>query len=172
MTPYSRPDFSALKRASYLTPAAMSTIHHHPLPPYFHLKVLRHLETKKSNGHNKSAPATLVVGPPPNAPFRFLQLPPEIRNKVYRELLDSAVPDHPKLGKWCKPRCLHPAIIFTCHQIYNEASGLLQGGELVLLYSSGVIPLVPGQLSPEYGVKALLNGQEVFKAEEVIRILQ
>ena len=60
---------------------------------------------------------------------RFLELPPELRNKVYQELLvlhDSFT--------------AHPQILRTCKLINNEASSTLYGDNLIeiKLYSDGV----------------------------------
>ncbi len=55
---------------------------------------------------------------PANDPrtFRFLDLPAEIRNKIYTKLLTR---DPTKM------RGAHPQILATCRKIHNEASGLL-----------------------------------------------
>lgn len=54
-------------------------------------------------------------------PFPFLDLHPELRNIVYRELL---VVDYP--ASFAPLKC-HPEILATCHQINHEATGILYG---------------------------------------------
>jgi len=54
-------------------------------------------------------------------PFPFLNLHPELRNIVYRELL---VTDYP--ASFTPLKC-HPEILATCHQINHEATGILYG---------------------------------------------
>ena len=54
-------------------------------------------------------------------PFPFLDLHPELRNIVYRELL---VTDYPASFR---PLKCYPEILATCHQINHEATGILYG---------------------------------------------
>ncbi|EME42437.1 hypothetical protein DOTSEDRAFT_73308 [Dothistroma septosporum NZE10] len=54
--------------------------------------------------------------------FRFLDLPAEMRNIVYRELLVLPQPDSPRRVSTCQL-----AIIRTCRQIRSEAHGILYG---------------------------------------------
>ena len=60
-------------------------------------------------------------------PFPFLNLHPELRNIVYRELL---VTDYPASFK---PLKCHPEILATCQQINHEAAGILYGHNKVHL---------------------------------------
>ena len=58
------------------------------------------------------------------ATFRFFDLPPELRNLVYGFALEvEDVEDDNKL----KHVLAEPAILASCRQVYNEASGLLYG---------------------------------------------
>ena len=52
-------------------------------------------------------------------PFPFLDLLPELRNIVYRELLVADCP-----ASFVPSKC-HPEILATCHQINHEATGIL-----------------------------------------------
>jgi hypothetical protein len=55
--------------------------------------------------------------------FRFLDLPPEMRNLVYDHLLTLTPPVSPSPSS--SFASCQPAILSTCRQIYNEAAGLL-----------------------------------------------
>lgn len=67
-------------------------------------------------------------------PFRFLDLPPELRNGIYSLLLgdedslELASKDRKRRGVTLKPTDnIHPNILRTCHQIYVEATPILYG---------------------------------------------
>ncbi|KAK6396927.1 hypothetical protein LTR65_007425 [Meristemomyces frigidus] len=62
--------------------------------------------------------------------FRFLDLPPEMRNMVYKELV--VLQD----SWYC-----HPQILATCQQVHDEATSILYGDNLieVKIYKDGVI---------------------------------
>lgn len=64
------------------------------------------------------------------ASFRFLDLPPEMRNLVYKELV--VLQD----SWYC-----HPQILATCTQVHKEASSVLYGDNLieVKIYEDGVV---------------------------------
>lgn len=62
--------------------------------------------------------------------FHFLDLPPELRNAVYVELLTIREKDTPQNGlaqKYCYPR-----VLGTCRQIHREAAGYLPADDLEL----------------------------------------
>lgn len=52
-------------------------------------------------------------------------LPPELRNRIYEEVLSSA-PD-PIVVRWCDPKCSSPSLLRTCRKIRDEASGFYYG---------------------------------------------
>jgi len=58
-----------------------------------------------------------------NAIFRFLDLPPELRNFVYREPLPL---DHGPNKRAC-----HPSLLAVCQQLHSEAGSVLYGGSPV-----------------------------------------
>ncbi|KAK5124348.1 hypothetical protein LTR85_001565 [Meristemomyces frigidus] len=70
---------------------------------------------------------------------RLLNLPPELRNTLYRELL---VKHEPHNG-------CHPHILVTCKQVHNEASALLTSENEVLISISSSIGEWPSE-DPEY----------------------
>lgn len=59
--------------------------------------------------------STVATANPPGT-FRFLDLPAELRNKIYTNLLTRDP---------TKTRGAHPQLLATCRKIHNEASGLL-----------------------------------------------
>lgn len=74
-------------------------------------------------------------------PFPFLDLHPELRNTVYRELL---VTDYP--ASFGPLKC-HPEILAACHQINHEATGILYGlNKVHLTFNLDRLPLprMPG----------------------------
>lgn len=56
--------------------------------------------------------------------FRFLDLPPEMRNLIYEHLLTLPPRTIRQSPSACFSSC-HPEILSTCHQIHHEAAGLL-----------------------------------------------
>lgn len=79
----------------------------------------------------------LLHEPPPEHPFRLMDLPPEIRNIVYREALGS--------GAICLMSCSHlqprgispglaPQLLATCKQIHEEAQGLLVANTFMITF--------------------------------------
>ena len=56
--------------------------------------------------------------------FRFFELPPELRDSIYRELL--TLRKRPGLSTLCGEEAIcHPAILATCRQAYNEARNII-----------------------------------------------
>src|ERR1700761_4611168 len=55
-----------------------------------------------------------------NATFRFLDLPPELRNLVYEEVLTLWRGGNKFSAKYC-----YPAILATSKEVFEEANGLL-----------------------------------------------
>ncbi len=110
----------------------------------------------------------------PEAPSPFLELlPPELRNRVYVELLSFTAP------AWWAERSVetmrkvcHPQILATCKQINNEASGLLElgpGSELLLLYK-----LPPHHVDRRHSLelKMSFNGRDVPRPPPMPRGLE
>jgi len=56
-------------------------------------------------------------------PFRFLDLPPELRNRIYDLYFDSSLEDGANTIPRTSPN-LAANFLTTCHQIRNEAAGL------------------------------------------------
>lgn len=71
-----------------------------------------------------------------NRTFRFLDLPPELRNMVYRELLAM---DPAPAGQLASPKC-HPQILCASKEVNGEASGILYGNNVieVTIHPTGV----------------------------------
>ncbi|OAG03908.1 uncharacterized protein CC84DRAFT_1166063 [Paraphaeosphaeria sporulosa] len=89
---------------------------------------LRHWLLRSRSSHNKVPTATVIKAPP--GPCRFLGLPREIRDLIYRELLLNTHPMIVHLRRVhrfeasAKP---HPAILGTNKQIHDEAASILYG---------------------------------------------
>lgn len=82
------------------------------------------------------------------ATFRFLDLPPELRNHIYQLLLTLRSVPHligpMKLG--AQPKCLLPEILATSKQVHKEARGLLYGeNEFVVTFAADIAVHQPGQ---------------------------
>jgi hypothetical protein len=104
-----------------------------------------HKRTPRSVGNSRKRTLRSVGQflSPQNAkpPTSFLDLPPEVRDLVYRELLVS---DGPLRGRFNRPPAanlstttvesynLHPAILRTCQKVYLEAKGLLYKNTLCI----------------------------------------
>ena len=70
-----------------------------------------------------------------DATFRFQDMPPEMRNQVYNELLvlpEAGPPEYSPLGEPVRTRSqgCHPQIISTCRGIRDEASSILYGANV------------------------------------------
>jgi len=80
--------------------------------------------------------------------FRFLDLPPEMRNMIYRELLVF------KESWYC-----HPQILATCRQVNEEATSILYADNLIKIkiYADGVFTHGKrcGDYSPGYPYRSL-----------------
>jgi len=88
-------------------------------------------------------------------PFPFLNLHPELRNIVYRELL---VTDYP--ASFTPLKC-HPEILATCHQINHEATGILYGlNKVHLTFDMDCLPRpwIPGGIFWRVMQMASLDG--------------
>ena len=59
--------------------------------------------------------------------FRFLDLPAEMRNLVYCELLRLRPKGGYSTGKWC-----WPSINAVCHQVHKETEGILHDGSTAI----------------------------------------
>ena len=73
--------------------------------------------------HDREHDSSLKSAERHPAAFRFLDLPPEMRNLVYGHLL-TLTPEPKSSPSSCFGSC-HPGILATCRQIHNEAAGLL-----------------------------------------------
>src|SRR5689334_13392308 len=86
-------------------------------------------------------------------PFRFCDLPPELRNKIYQDLL-CAFEDTPSYSKHEPPpqhaqecthfvRHIHPEILFTNKQIHREAYDIMvKINRFVRVDIYGALPLL------------------------------
>lgn len=81
-------------------------------------------------------------------PFRFLHLPPEIRNRIYRQLLHVREFSH-TLRKFCWPN-----IIVTCKQVHEESRGILYKE------NSATIQIVWMQMGRQPQVILNINGSD------------
>ncbi|KAK4497910.1 hypothetical protein PRZ48_010565 [Zasmidium cellare] len=84
--------------------------------------------------------------------FRFQDLPPEMRNLVYRELLPVRSPDGVRESN--EPRC-QTAILRSCKQIHTEAQSILYGdheGEVAIKSTHTIAWRGPEVLNRETGM--------------------
>lgn len=62
----------------------------------------------------------------PEKPFRFLDLPPELKNRIYSLLLeDNTAEELRPQYHTPAPNNIHPNILSTCREINAEATGIL-----------------------------------------------
>ena len=97
-----------------------------------------------------------------NPSFRFLDLPPELRNMVYRELLvfkQSPI-------KRRSPKC-HPQILCASKEVNREATGILYGDNLIVVkirpeavYAHGVRC---GTYAPQTGLHGRRAGSQCIQ---------
>jgi hypothetical protein len=81
--------------------------------------VLLHSGKHLCNRVKDAAPSSLTN----MTPFRFLHLPAEIRNSIYRLLLCQST----AIERSCRTPDLHPAVLRANHQVYDEAKLILYG---------------------------------------------
>ncbi|UJO24106.1 uncharacterized protein CLAFUR5_13173 [Fulvia fulva] len=62
-------------------------------------------------------------------PFRFMDLPPELRNRVYSLILENDDPFILGRAFWATP-VVHTAILRTCQQVRSEATSILYGNNI------------------------------------------
>lgn len=120
----------------------MATNVSHQFAPGFHAKLHKYLEQRKDRDVEQYNPVPPVVGTlPPDASSPFFAIPPELRSKIYNELVDVDVPDDPQLALWCRhKKALQPQILATCKHIYKEAISLFVDPRYVLLLSLDLSP--------------------------------
>jgi len=109
--------------------------------PGFHAKLHKYLEQREDRDVQQYNHVIPIVGPLRRNASSFFSIPPELRSKVYNELVDVDVPDDPQLALWCRhKKALHPQILATCKQIYDEAISLFVDPRYVLLLSLDMGP--------------------------------
>lgn len=111
-----------------------------------------------------------------NRQFRFLDLPPELRNMVYRELLSIKEPS----AAGSSPTC-HPQILRASKEVNEEASGILYGDNVIEIrvyalrvYAHGVRcgiyqPVTPpdAQQKPDRKSKHLVRPDFLRRAQSI-----
>ncbi|SMR44972.1 unnamed protein product [Zymoseptoria tritici ST99CH_3D1] len=110
------------------------------------------------------------------ATFRFLDLPPEMRNLIYGELLTLPRRPNRQSPTACFGSC-HPGILATCRQIYKEAAGLLacpanteQPFNILIHADWETVPATPNGHSPtikELRKTVQIHNHGVYKAKVI-----
>lgn len=93
------------------------------------------------------------------AAFRFLDLPAELRNIIYTDLLTTSLRSY----AYCRRTC-HPEILATCRQLHAEASDVLHNNVNTSAWLS--LSSRPELVSCEYTVRGLFNKETVFTANQ------
>lgn len=100
-----------------------------------------------------------------NATFRFLDLPPELRNVLYIDTLTL----HKKDGKTLKKYCQGAAILSTCKQIYNEAKDVLYAdSEITITLQVYQNVSFRHPIYQRTGVDAYVNGRIVHLLDKTL----
>ena len=81
-------------------------------------------------------------------PFRFLDLPPELRNQMYDELLTlKPAPGDGHFEPCARKHTASPEILRVCRQIHNESSQLIYSLNTIEIYLIDDVCLVNGDPS-------------------------
>jgi hypothetical protein len=102
-----------------------------------------------------------------NTTFQFLDLPPELRNLVYAELLTL-----PEEAQHSGTSRYHPSILATCKQVHDEADGQLNDvadADVCLKIHTRMIRSGSPPFDMQYGLDVFFNGACIFRAGEETR---
>ena len=103
--------------------------------PYLPIASRSLIHDPSSKNFERITMSNLTRAPVMTQPFPFMKLPIELRLEVYRELLRSEDPVYRKKNIW-PGNHLHPNILQTCRQVYDEAKEVLYGENLFSLYKN------------------------------------
>lgn len=113
----------------------------------------------RSSGKNRERMIHDLSEADRNATFRFFDLPPELRNAVYQELLSPPKADDGRVHRYA-------ALLAACHQIHDEAHGVLNDvahAEIALRVCRRQPRTLLDSVVPRYGLDIYLNGTIPFR---------